>query len=57
MSLRRLLGHLLTHWFALVVVGVAVHLMHYKPLAVVVVLAGLLIPRQLGLLSKPTQLR
>jgi len=49
--------HLLTHWFALVAVVVAVHLVHYKPLAVVVGPAGLLIPRQLGLLSKPTQLR
>jgi hypothetical protein len=47
----------LTHWFALVVVGVAVHLVHYKPLAVAVGPVGLLIPRQLGLLSKPTQLR
>jgi hypothetical protein len=56
-SLRRLLVHLLTHWFALAVVGVAVHLVHYKPLAVVAGPVELLIPRQLGLLSKPTQLR
>lgn len=47
----------MTHWFALAVVAVAVHLVHYKPLAVVVGPVELFIPRQLELLSKPTQLR
>jgi hypothetical protein len=54
-SLRRLLVHLLTHWFALAAVVVVVLLVCCKLVVVVAVQAGLHIPLQLELLFKPTQ--
>jgi hypothetical protein len=54
-SLRRHLGHLLTHWFAAVVEVARLRQVLCKLLVVEVVRAGLHIPLRLELLFRPTQ--